>query len=441
MIKLQAVRGMNDILPTDTPIWQFVEATLKDAAEKYGYQEIRFPLVEQTTLFNRAVGEVTDIVEKEMYVFEDRSGDSLALRPEGTACVVRAGIEHGFLYNQIQKLWYRGPFFRHDRPQKGRYRQFHQFGIEVFGLSGPDVDAEMILLTARIWKMLGIIDHVALQINTLGTPECRKAYRHLLTEYFKTHADQLDEDSLRRLESNPLRILDSKNKEMQSLIENAPKLWDCLDDDSKKHFKKLCDILDAAGILYEINSKLVRGLDYYTKTVFEWVTDQLGAQDTICGGGRFDGLVEQLGGYPTPAIGCALGIERLIALLEAVNQLPIVASPPDIYMVLMGEDAENKGILLAERLRSEIPSLKILMHCGGGNFKNQFKKADKSGAIIALVIGENELTKQEVVIKFLREEKPQEIIADDDLIYFLKEIIISQQKNIVIPLLDRGIQD
>jgi histidyl-tRNA synthetase len=402
---------MNDILPEDTPYWQQLESKIRSVLASYGYAEIRFPIVEKTELFKRSIGEVTDIVEKEMYTFEDRNGDSLTLRPEGTACCVRAGIENGMLVNQVQRLWYMGPMFRHERPQKGRYRQFHQIGVETFGIAGPDLDAEHILMTARLWQVLGL-ERLELQINSLGTQEARAAYRETLVEYFSAHKDKLDEDSHRRLDSNPLRILDSKNPEMRELIEAAPKLTDHLDEESREHFQTLCGILEAAGVAYTVNPCLVRGLDYYNRTVFEWVTDQLGAQGTVCAGGRFDGLVEQLGGRGTPAAGFAMGLERLLELVKA-NLEP--DHHPHVYLVLVGEAAQQAGMILAEKLRDAVPGLRLLTHCGGGSFKSQFKKADKSGAELALILGEDEVANGTIGVKFLRQEREQESLAQDAL--------------------------
>jgi histidyl-tRNA synthetase len=411
LANIQAVRGMNDILPEDTPYWQQLESKIRTVLASYGYAEIRFPIVEKTELFKRSIGEVTDIVEKEMYTFEDRNGDSLTLRPEGTACCVRAGIENGMLVNQVQRLWYMGPMFRHERPQKGRYRQFHQIGVETFGIAGPDLDAEHILMTARLWQVLGL-ERLELQINSLGTQEARAAYRETLVEYFSAHKDKLDEDSHRRLDSNPLRILDSKNPEMRELIEAAPKLTDHLDEESREHFQTLCGILEAAGVAYTVNPCLVRGLDYYNRTVFEWVTDQLGAQGTVCAGGRFDGLVEQLGGRGTPAAGFAMGLERLLELVKA-NLEP--DHHPHVYLVLVGEAAQQAGMILAEKLRDAVPGLRLLTHCGGGSFKSQFKKADKSGAELALILGEDEVANGTIGVKFLRQEREQESLAQDAL--------------------------
>lgn len=418
---LQAIRGMNDILPEQTPYWQYVENTFRQLMQSYGYQEIRMPIVENTALFKRSIGEVTDIVEKEMYTFEDRNGDSLTLRPEGTACCVRAAMQHGLLHNQIQRLWYTGPMFRHERPQKGRYRQFHQFGVETFGLAGPDIDAELILMSNRLWKMLGMSDDVTLELNSLGSSTARQEYKDVLVKYFEAHQSELDEDSQRRLHTNPLRILDSKNPEMQKLNENAPKLIDHLDEESKQDFSTLCKTLDDAGVSYKINPRLVRGLDYYSKTVFEWVTDKLGAQGTICAGGRFDGLVEQLGGKTTPAIGFALGLERLIELLEIPEDVQR-ENNLDAYFVLVGEKALAKGMPLTEKWRNEIEGLKLQVNCGGGSIKSQIKKADKSGAKIALILGEDELEKNEITVKFLREKKEQEVIALDEVINYLMKL-------------------
>ena len=414
---IRSIRGMNDILPEVTPYWQAVESALKQVLASYGYQEIRFPIVEKTELFCRSIGEVTDIVEKEMYTFEDRNGDKLTLRPEGTAGCVRAAMQNGML-NQTQRLWYMGPMFRHERPQKGRYRQFHQLGVEAYGFSGPDIDAEMILITARIWKVLGLTG-ATLQINSLGSTEARLAYRDVLVAYFEAHQDELDEDSQRRLHTNPLRILDSKNPDMQALNDAAPKLIDHLDDESRQEFDVLCQSLDAAGISYEINPRLVRGLDYYGKTVFEWVTDQLGSQGTICAGGRYDGLVSQLGGKGATAIGFAIGIERLISLLEATNALPTIEKI-DVYIVAVGEASAKQAALLAEQLRDQIPQLKLISHCGGGSFKSQFKRADRSGARWTLLLGEDEIAQQVVGVKTMATGE-QETIAWNELVHYLKQ--------------------
>ncbi len=409
---IQAVRGMNDILPGDTPYWQQLEAEIRAVLAQYGYREIRFPIVEKTELFKRSIGEVTDIVEKEMYTFEDRNGDSLTLRPEGTACCVRAGIQHSLLTNQqVQRLWYMGPMFRHERPQKGRYRQFHQVGVETFGMSGPDLDAELILMSARLWQRLGL-EGLELQVNSLGTAEARAVYREKLVAYFAEHREQLDADSLRRLESNPLRILDTKNPDMRALVEAAPKLSDYLDDESREHFDSLCGLLDAAGLSYTVNPCLVRGLDYYSRTVFEWVTDRLGAQGTVCAGGRFDVLVEQLGGKPAPAAGFALGLERLLELVRDRLQPQYL---PHAYLVLVGQAAQQQGLILAEKLRDAQPDLRLVTHCGGGSFKSQFKRADKSGAQVALVLGDDEVAQGTVGLKYLRENREQETVSQEAL--------------------------
>jgi len=415
---IQAVRGMNDILPQDTPYWHMLEAAARRVFEVYSFEEIRLPIVEKTELFKRTIGEVTDIVEKEMYTFEDRNGDSLTLRPEGTAGCVRGCIENGLTHNQIQRLWYKGPMFRHERPQKGRYRQFHQIGVECFGLAGPDVDAELIIMTARLWRELGLND-LQLQINTLGSAEARAAYRDRLVAYMELHLDKLDEDSKRRLHSNPLRILDSKNPNMQQLNADAPNLLDHLDDESKKDFEQLCVLLDAAGIEYVINPRLVRGLDYYNKTVFEWLTDELGAQGTVCAGGRFDGLVAQLGGRDTQALGFAMGIERLVLLLQQqVNVVIDVA--PHVYIIMAGDGTSQAGLLLAERLRDVDSRLRIRSNCGGGSFKAQFKRADKSGAQLALILGEDEVSHEVVSVKDLRQDVEQQSVDWNELGAFLQ---------------------
>lgn len=414
---LQAIRGMNDILPEETPLWRYFEGTVAGLLDGYGYRQIRMPIVEFTELFKRSIGEVTDIVEKEMYTFEDRNGDSLTLRPEGTASCVRAVLEHGITGGgQVQKLWYAGPMFRHERPQKGRYRQFHQIGVEVFNLAGPDIDAELIVLTWRLWGLLGIRDAVTLELNSLGTAEARARYREALVEYLSARVEALDEDSRRRLTSNPLRILDSKVPETQALLVDAPKLADYLDEESRLHFGGLRARLDAAGIPYVINPKLVRGLDYYGKTVFEWVTDKLGAQGTVCAGGRYDGLVEQMGGKPTPGVGFAMGIERLVLLLETLEKVPAeLARQVDVYFCAFGESAELAALTLAERLRDELPGLRLLINAGAGSFKSQLKKADKSGALYALVLGEDEVGQRVVGIKPLRENGEQQSIGWDAL--------------------------
>ena len=413
---IQAVRGMNDILPAQSARWQFVERTFSQLMAAYGYAEMRMPIVEKTELFKRSIGEVTDIVEKEMYTFEDRNGDSLTLRPEGTAGCVRACIENGMLYNQTQRLWYSGPMFRHERPQKGRYRQFYQMGVEVFGFDGPDIDAELIMMSARLWHKLGLADDVVLEINSLGSAEARRAYRDTLVAYLQQYRDQLDEDSLRRLGTNPLRILDSKNPAMQALIEAAPKLGEVLDESSRQHFTQLCELLDAAGIAYRVNSRLVRGLDYYSKTVFEWVTTKLGAQGTVCAGGRFDSLVEQLGGRATPAMGFALGVERLVALLE---DKALHEGGPQVYLLLAGDAAQRQGWALAEQLRDRLPWLRLLVNAGAGSFKSQMKRADKSGAQLALLLGEDEVRQSAIGIKVLRGDGGQETVSQTALADYL----------------------
>ncbi len=415
---------MNDLLPKDSPAWQYLESTVQDILARYGYGEIRFPILESTHLFKRGIGEATDIIEKEMYTFDDRSGDSLSLRPEGTASCVRACEQHGLLYNQTQRLWYQGPMFRYERPQKGRLRQFHQIGVETFGFGGPDIEAELITLLARLWRELGIADSVTLQINTLGTSEARHAYRSDLVAYLESHKEQLDEDSQRRLTTNPLRILDSKSESTQRLLNDAPVLNDYLSDESVAHFDELKALLDAAGVSYVVNSRLVRGLDYYSNTVFEWVTTHLGAQGTVCAGGRYDGLVEQLGGKPTTAFGCAMGMERLVLLLAELHVLPKgLEQDVDVYITALdGGDLSVKkhAFGIAEQLRASLPSVRIVSHCGGGSFKNQLKRADKSGADIAVIIGETELEAGVVNIKSLRKDSPQQTISLDELPAYLK---------------------
>lgn len=416
---VQAIRGMHDILPEQTPRWQYAEQVLRDVLTRYGYQEIRLPVVEKTELFKRSIGEVTDIVEKEMYTFDDRNNDSLTLRPEGTAGCLRACLEHGLLHNQVHRLWYYGPMFRHERPQKGRYRQFYQLGVESYGFSGPDIDVEIILLTDRLWKRLNIRDKLRLEINTLGTTEERLVYRDELVSYFNQHIETLDQDSLRRLETNPLRILDSKNPEMAELISQAPELTDYLQEDSRHHFEVLTRSLDKLGVDYQLNTRLVRGLDYYGKTVFEWVTDDLGAQGTICAGGRYDALVEQLGGKSNSAIGFAMGMERLLLLLEQVETSNPIQKV-DVYMILVGKQAEEVGMLLAEKIRDELQEITLLVNCGGGSFKSQFKKADKSGAEYALVLGEDEVNNDEISIKPLRNKMDQINVKQSEIAQFLQ---------------------
>jgi histidyl-tRNA synthetase len=428
---IQSCEGMHDILPDATPMWHYVESTIRTLLSNYGYSEIRMPIVEQTDLFKRAVGEVTDIVEKEMYTLENRqdpkSGkvDRMALRPEGTAGCVRAGIQSGLIFNQQQRLWYSGPMFRAEKPQKGRYRQFTQVGVETFAIAGPDIDAELIAIGARLWQQLGL-QHIHLELNSLGTLEARQAYRQLLMDYFSAHHDLLDEDSKRRLHTNPLRILDTKNPAMRELCAAAPNLHDHLDSESAEHFTQLQTLLDGMGISYRINPRLVRGLDYYSRTVFEWVTDALGSQGTVCAGGRYDGLVEQLGGRPTPACGFAMGVERLILLLEAQGiQTP--ATAPDIFLIMAGDSALKAGMALAEQLRDSLPTLKLISNSGGGNFKTQMKRADKSNARFALILGENEVERGEIGFKPLRDGGEQITLPIDRLAEQLGQYIEKAQ--------------
>ena len=382
--QLQAIRGMNDILPEQTPVWRYLEDTVRGLLGRYGYQELRVPVVEFTSLFARGIGEHTDVVEKEMYTFSDRNNESLTLRPEATAGCVRAGIQHGLFYNQIQRLWTMGPMFRYEKPQKGRYRQFHQISVETYGMAGPDIDAELILMTAAFWRDLGLADKVSLELNTLGSSEARARYRDGLVDYLKAHEDSLDEDSKRRLTTNPLRVLDSKDESTRRILEGAPLLHDFLDEESRVQFEQLRAILDRAGIEYVVNQKLVRGLDYYNKTVFEWVTDALGSQGTVCGGGRYDGLVEQLGGKAVPACGFAMGIERLVLLLETLNLVPdTVHSPVDAIIIPMG-NVLPYAMTVAEQLRASPTRPRVLMSCGGGSLKSQMKRADKSGAALGV---------------------------------------------------------
>ncbi|WP_448211424.1 histidine--tRNA ligase [Colwellia sp. MEBiC06753] len=420
---IQAIRGMNDCLPSETNIWQMVESTLRRVASNYGFAEIRMPIVESTALFKRSIGEVTDIVEKEMYTFDDRNGDSLTLRPEGTASCVRAGNQHGLLYNQEQRLWYMGPMFRHERPQKGRYRQFHQFGIEAFGIATPDIDAEIIMLSARLWKELGISEYVTLELNSLGSNEERAAYRDALVAYLTQHEDKLDDDSKRRMHTNPLRVLDSKNPDVQAALIGAPKLSDYFGDETREHFDRLKVYLDNAGIDYQINERLVRGLDYYNRTVFEWVTSSLGAQGTVCAGGRYDGLVEQLGGKATPGFGFALGIERLVLMLTSLEKVNNIRPQVDAYIIALGEGVDLAAIKLAEQWRDQVPDIRIQSHCGGGNMKKQMKRADKSGAQIALILGEDELANQQVTVKYLRGQQEQQSLAFAQVAELLQSII------------------
>jgi histidyl-tRNA synthetase len=420
---IQSIRGMHDILPDQSPVWNYLEGTIRDLFIQYGYKELRTPVLESTKLFSRSIGEVTDIVEKEMYTFEDRNGDSLSMRPECTASCVRAGIQNGLLYNQQQRIWYIGPMFRHERPQKGRYRQFYQAGIETFGIPGPDIDAEVIAVSARLWKRLGL-KNVELQLNSLGSNEARNKYREVLISYLKGHEDKLDEESKRRMLTNPLRVLDSKNPDIADIIKAAPQLLDHLDAESEEHFERLKRLLSEMGIPFVINTRLVRGLDYYCRTVFEWVTTELGTQGTICAGGRYDGLVEQLGGKATPGLGFAMGLERIVLLLEE-QSLETPAQSPHIYMVMQGSDAENAGFKLTEKLRDEIPELRIVNNAAGGSFKSQMKRADKSGAKFAIILGDNELTENNVILKPLRDGEPQTQIAQNALIDHLQTTIFT----------------
>ncbi|MEM8684231.1 MAG: histidine--tRNA ligase [Pseudomonadota bacterium] len=410
---------MNDILPGQTATWRKLESVLIDIARRYGYREIRLPIVEQTELFKRSIGEVTDIVEKEMYTFLDRNEESLTLRPEATAGMVRAGITNGLLHNQKQKLWTTGPMFRYEKPQAGRYRQFHQFDVEALGYEGPDVDAELIIMSARIWEALGI-DRLELEINSLGTNESRARYREALLSYFSGVKNELDQDSIRRLDKNPLRILDSKNPDMQGIVADAPVMLDYLDDESAAHFDTLKSLLDSAGVAFSVNPRLVRGLDYYNRTVFEWVTDALGSQGAVCSGGRYDGLVEKLGGRSTPAIGWAMGIERFVALYEVCGGQP-GSDASDVFIAAVGDDAQRAAFALAETIRSGAPELRVEMNLGGGGFKAQMKRADKSEASIALVIGEQEVADGTVGIKPLRSREDQETVAMDDIVPVLRK--------------------
>ena len=412
---IQAIRGMNDCAPTESPLWQWVEGQVKQVLASYGYSEVRMPIVESTPLFARAIGEVTDVVSKEMYTFWDND-EQLTLRPEGTAGCVRAAIEHGWIYNNEQRLWYMGPMFRHERPQKGRYRQFHQAGVEVFGIANPEIDAELIILTARLWKALGIDQHVSLQLNSIGSLEARANYRSALVAFLENHQDLMSDEEKERLVKNPLRILDTKNQALQEVLNDAPKLLDYLDEESRTHFATLCQLLDDMGIVYEVNPKLVRGLDYYNKTVFEWVTSALGAQGTVCGGGRYDGLVEQLGGHAAPGVGFAMGLERLVLLVQEVNAALPVANTVDVYLVYSGQGATLNAFQLAETIRSALPQIRVMTHCSGGKFQKQFKRADKVDAKLALVIGESEVAEKTVVVKDLRSSAEQVTISQADII-------------------------
>ncbi|MBF0220120.1 MAG: histidine--tRNA ligase [Gammaproteobacteria bacterium] len=419
--KIQAIRGMNDILPEQSHHWQRIEEAVATLAAAYGYCEIRTPIVEKTELFKRSIGEVTDIVEKEMYTFNDRNGDSLTLRPEGTAGCVRAVLEAGLVHNQSQRLWYRGPMFRHERPQQGRYRQFYQIGMEAFNFAGPDIDAELIMLTARLWQQLGLTDQVTLQLNSLGSSAARAAYREALVAFYNQHQSHLDADSQRRLGSNPLRILDSKNPDMVALNRLAPAFSDYLDVASRDHFQQLCEMLERVGIAYEVNPLLVRGLDYYSKTVFEWVTNALGAQGTVCAGGRYDGLLTQLGGRETPAVGFAMGIERLVLLLSQQPEV-VAANTPHAYLVVMGDAAQQQGVVLAEQLRQQLPQLRLVTHCGGGSLKSQFKQADRSGAAVALILAAEELASGQVSLKPLRGTGEQVMLTEAVLLAKLQNL-------------------
>ncbi|MHB8622389.1 MAG: histidine--tRNA ligase [Sulfuricaulis sp.] len=416
---IQAVRGMNDLLPEAVERWQRIEAVAREVVHSYGYREIRLPILEKSELFARSIGNQTDIVEKEMYSFEDRNGENLTLRPEGTAGCVRAGIENGFLHNQVQRLWYAGPMFRHERPQKGRYRQFHQIGVEAFGIASPDLDAELILICARLWRSLGL-EGVTLQLNSLGTLDSRAAYRRELVRYLETKRDSLDEDSQRRLDKNPLRILDSKNPAMQAIIDDAPSLFEHLDEAARAHFERLGDYLRQAGVAFTVNPRLVRGLDYYTHTVFEWTTDRLGAQSAVCAGGRYDGLVEQLGGKPAPAAGFAIGIERLVELLGLPDDGAHKVSP-HAYVVMLGEIAEKPGLILGERLRDA--GLRVESNGGGGGLKAQLKRADRSGARFALLLGEEEVRNKTVTVKDMRNSESQTSVMQDNLVDFFQDKI------------------
>jgi histidyl-tRNA synthetase len=420
---LQAIRGMNDCLPSETNIWQMVESVLSRVASNYGFAEIRMPIVESTALFKRSSGEVTDLVEYELYTFDDRNGDSLTLRPEGTASCIRAANQHGLLYNQEQRFWYMGPMFRHERPQKGRYRQFHQFGLEAFGIATPDIDAEIILLTSRLWRELGINEFVTLELNSLGSNEERANYRDALVIYLTEREELLDEDSKRRMHTNPLRVLDSKNAQVQEALMDAPKLSDYFGEETKAHFASLCQRLEAAGVKYVLNERLVRGLDYYNRTVFEWVTTSLGAQGTICAGGRYDGLVEQLGGKATPGFGFALGIERLVLMLSNIENVANVRPQVDAYVVILGDDAQIQANALAEQWRDQVPNIRLQCHCGGGNMKKQLKRADKSGAQIALILGDDEITQQSVMVKYLRGQQEQQNLAFEKIPSLLSDLI------------------
>ena len=419
MSQYRAIRGMVDVLPDETPLWQMLEQTARDVLAAHGYAEIRTPIVESTELFARSIGEVTDIVEKEMYSFPDRNDESLSLRPEGTASTVRAAVQHN-LVQSPQRVWYMGPMFRYERPQKGRQRQFHQLGVETFGVAGPEQDAELLLMCRQWWTRLGISDVLILELNTIGSPEARASYKAALTEYLRDHFDSLDEDSQRRLDTNPLRILDSKSTSTQSILDGAPSMADYLDEESKSHHERLCQLLDMAGLAYTINPRLVRGLDYYNKTVFEWTTDQLGAQATVCGGGRYDMMVNQFGGKATPASGFAAGLERLVLLMQTLDL--DAASNPDLYIVSSNENAFGQAMLEADRIRAEFPGLGVVQHLGGGSFKSQFKRADKSGAAWAMVFGDEEMVSGKVTLKPLRANEEQMTLSREELDTFLSQL-------------------
>ncbi|ROS05166.1 histidyl-tRNA synthetase [Sinobacterium caligoides] len=425
MKKIQSIRGMSDNLPTTTPVWQYLESTLAELLQSYSYQEIRFPIMEQSALFKRSIGDATDIVEKEMYTFEDRNGDSISLRPEGTASCVRAGEQNGLLYNQVQRLWYCGPMFRHERPQKGRLRQFHQIGVEAFGMASADIDAELLVMTARLWKKLGIYNNVRLELNSIGSAAARAEFKAALVSYLTEFKDQLDEDSQRRLGTNPLRILDSKSAETQAILDGGPVFSDYIDEESAAHFERLKQLLEAAGIEYQLNPRLVRGLDYYSKTVFEWITNDLGAQGTICAGGRYDGLVEQLGGKPTPGVGFAMGLERLVLLLEELDVVPQgVNNDVDAYFVVPNDETYPMALAMAEQLRTAMPTLKLQLHCGGGKFKKQMKKADESGAKVALILDDDAAAQGQLAVKPLRDGSfEQNLLAVADIPAYLGDLL------------------
>lgn len=425
MAKLQAIRGMNDILPEQSPTWQYLESCFRNLVHRFGYQEIRFPVLEQTQLFKRSIGEVTDIVEKEMYSFEDRNGDDLSLRPEGTAGCVRAADQHGLLYNQQQRLWYQGPMFRHERPQKGRYRQFHQFGIEAFGMAGPDIDAEVIQLAATLWAELDLTEFVQLELNNIGSADDRKAYGAALSEFLESKSEQLDDDARNRMHSNPMRVLDSKNPEVQKALLDAPALADFVNEDSQQHYAALQQLLTAAGITFVENPRLVRGLDYYNNCVFEWTTDSLGAQGAVCGGGRYDGLVEQLGGKPTLAAGFAIGEERLVLMLDELDKVPAsVRKPVDIYIAVVGEQLTELGLSTAAQIRSDFPSLGVISHCGGGKYNNQLKKAFSSGARLAVILEQDDINSSQMVkLRQLRDDGESVEVKIDELTGKIAEIL------------------